>query len=63
MDEMSWKLLRSDSLIIADRGAKGISCVLDGNPKACTLIATINDAGEKLPLWAIAKRKTERCER
>jgi hypothetical protein len=64
MDETSRKLLNNSFLTIADRGAKGISCLLDGDPKACiTVIATINAVGEKLLLWAIAKGKTERCER
>jgi hypothetical protein len=63
MDETSWKLLNHSFVTIANRGQEGVSCLVDGDPKACiTAIATIAAAGGKLPLWAIAKGKTERCE-
>jgi hypothetical protein len=63
-DETSWKLLNHSFLTIAQRGEETISCLFDRDPKACiTAIATIDAAGRKLPLWAIAKGKTERSER
>jgi hypothetical protein len=63
MDETSWKLLNHCFLTIAERGAEGISCLFEGDPKACiTAIATRDAAGGKLPLWTIAKGKMERSE-
>jgi hypothetical protein len=63
MDETSWKLINHHIRTVADTGAEGISCLFDGDPKTCiTAIATINAAGEKLPLWIIAKGKTARSE-
>jgi hypothetical protein len=63
MDETSWKLINHQIGTVADIGTEGISCLFDGDPKTClTAIATISAAGEKLPLWIIAKGKTARCE-
>jgi hypothetical protein len=63
MDETSWKLVGHHFMTVAERGTEGVSCLFEGDSKACrTAIATINAAGEKLPLWAIAKGKTDRCE-
>jgi hypothetical protein len=63
MDETSWKLINHHIRTVADTGAEGISCLFDGDPKTCVIaIATINAAGEKLPLWIVAKGKTGRCE-
>jgi hypothetical protein len=48
---------------VADTGAEGISCLFDGDLKTLiTAIATINAAGEKLPLWIVAKGKKARSE-
>jgi hypothetical protein len=63
MDETFWKLLSNSFPTIADRGADRISCFCDGDLKICVaVIVTIDTAGEKLPLWAIAEGKTERCQ-
>jgi hypothetical protein len=63
MDETSWKLINHHIRTVADTGTEGISCLFDGDPKTCvTAIATISAAGEKLPLWIVAKGKTGRCE-
>jgi hypothetical protein len=62
MDETSCKLV-GHHFITVKRGPEGTSCLFEGDLKACiTAIATINAAGEKFPLWAIAKGKTDRCE-
>jgi hypothetical protein len=61
---MSWKLLNNSLIAIADRGAKGISYLCNGDPKAyITVIATIDTAGEKLLPCVITKGETERCKR
>jgi hypothetical protein len=62
-DETSWKIVDHGCTTVADRGTEGVSCLFEGDPKACvTAIATISAAGEKLPLWVAAKGKTDRCE-
>jgi hypothetical protein len=63
MDETSWKLIAHQFLTVAQKGAEGISCLFDGDPKACiTAIACIDAAGGRLPLWVVAKGKTSRSE-
>jgi hypothetical protein len=64
MDETSWKFLNHGAFTIADTGAEGVQCHFSADAKDCiTAIATISAAGDKLPLWVLAKGKTQRCER
>jgi len=64
MDETSWKSVDAHMRTIALRGAEEVTAFFDGDPKACvTAIATIDAAGGKLPLWVIAKGRTDRREK
>jgi hypothetical protein len=63
MDETSWKFLTHGSLTVADTGSEGVQCHFSADAKDClTAIATISAAGDRLPLWVIAKGKTYRSE-
>jgi hypothetical protein len=63
MDETSWKFLNAGKTTLAERGAEGVQCKFSVDEKVCaTAIATVNAAGERLPLWVLAKGKTERSE-
>jgi hypothetical protein len=63
MDETSWKHLNNGPLTIAETGSETVNCYFRGDPKTClTAIAAITAAGEKLPLWILARGKTTRCE-
>jgi hypothetical protein len=64
MDETSWKqIIINNAVTIAERGAETVTCYFKGDPKTClTAIASINAAGEKLPLWILARGTTGRCE-
>jgi hypothetical protein len=63
MDETSWKFLNNGKLTLADTGTEGVHCHFSTDPKECvTAIATISAAGERMPLWVIAKGTTVRSE-
>ena len=63
VDESAWHTLPNVPLVIADRGADEVVCFTDADEKECiTIIAGITMAGDKLPLWGIARGKTVRCE-
>jgi hypothetical protein len=56
MDKTSWKLINRNINTIAEHGADGVACWFSGHPKYCvTAIATVDAAGERKPLWIIAK--------
>jgi hypothetical protein len=62
-DETSWKLINNRMVTVGDRSAERVACEFDGNVKACwTVMASIDAAGSKLPLWIICRGKTLRCE-
>jgi hypothetical protein len=62
-DETSWKLINNRMVTVAECGAEGVTCEFDGDVKACmTVIAAIDAAGSKLPLWVICRGTTVRCE-
>ena len=66
-DETSWKLAYEGDLTWARKGAKSVKVNINYNKKQClTAIATILAASDgpdygKLPLYLIAKGKTNRC--
>jgi hypothetical protein len=63
MDEISWKLFGHNFITVADRGTEDVSCLFEGDPKACIIsITTIDAADERLPLCVIRKWKTDRCD-
>jgi hypothetical protein len=63
MDQTSSKPINNHMQTVADKGGASVTCLFDGDPKACiTVIATINATGKKFPLWVVAKGATSRCE-
>ena len=64
MDETSWKLAYPGQLTWAKRGAKEVKVLTSFNPKDdFTSIATVTATSEKLPLFLIAKGKTEKSHK
>jgi DNA-binding transcriptional MerR regulator len=62
-DETSWKLINNGKVTVAECGAEGVTCEFDGDVKACmSVIAAIDAAGSKPPLWVICRGTTIRCE-
>jgi hypothetical protein len=63
MDETSWKQLNIGSRTIAKTGVEAVKCHFQGDTKTClTAVATVNAAGEKLPLWVLCRGTTTGCE-
>lgn len=63
VDETSWKVLNNRCVTVALRGKDGVTCKFGSDEKECiTVIAAIALDGTKLPLWVLAKGKTERRE-
>jgi hypothetical protein len=64
VDETSWKCFPNGIVTWADTGSDGVHVDIQGDPKEClTVIATVTAAGTKLPLFFLAKGKTQRWER
>ena len=66
MDETSWGLVPHDEKVWALRGSDEVVFERNDNYPSkykFTAIATINAAGEKLPIITVAKGKTIRCEK
>lgn len=66
MDEISWGLVPHDEKVWALRGSDEVVFERNENYPSkykFTAIATINAAGEKLPIITVAKGKTIRCEK
>jgi hypothetical protein len=62
-DETAWRLIPSGLLTWAPVGADGVTIRLNGNEKDnVTVLASVAASGNKLPLFAIAKGKTQRSE-
>jgi hypothetical protein len=63
MDETSWKQLNIGARTIAQTGVETVNCHFKADKKAClTAVATVNAAGEKLPLWVLCRGTTAGCE-
>jgi hypothetical protein len=63
MDETSWRQINAGRLTIDEKGAETVNCYFRPDLKTClTAVAAITAAGEKLPLWILARGKTTRCE-
>jgi hypothetical protein len=62
-DEISWKIVNNRMTTVAEHGSEGMSSQFDGDVKGCErVIASIDSARTKLPLWVICRGKTIRCE-
>jgi hypothetical protein len=62
-DETAWRIIPSGLLTWAPVGADEVSVRLNGNEKdTVTVLASVTASGNKLPLFAIAKGKTQRAE-
>jgi hypothetical protein len=58
-DETSWKIINNHMVTVADCGSEAVACEFDGNVKGpVTVIASIDAAESKLPLWVICCGKT-----
>ena len=63
-DETNITLYPDGSYMWAPKGSHDVQRWIAGNKKtAFTVMATVNAAGAKLPLFVIMKGKTLRCER
>lgn len=63
-DETCWRILSTGLTTWAKKGSENIAiCTADDEKKAITVMAAITAAGTKLPLFMIAKGKTEVVER
>ena len=63
-DETCWTILPHGAVTWAEKGSDGVNILTqDDDKQAITAMATISAAGDKLPLFLIAKGLTERCER
>jgi hypothetical protein len=62
-DETGWRVVDGELRTVANVGAESVTCRFPCDEKmSVTVIAAVSFAGDKLPLWVIAKGKTVRCE-
>jgi hypothetical protein len=63
-DETCWKIYMGPKKVIAEKGTDTVKLqATTGEKLSLTAFGVISAAGEKLPLWVIAKGKTERSLR
>ena len=64
MDETSWRICYAGDMTWAKKGAQSVKIHVDHNVKtALTALASITATGDKLPLYILAKGKTQVAER
>lgn len=64
VDETCWCIINGKLRTVASKGADDVRVILNDDQKKClTVVASCTKAGERLPLWLIAKGKTNVCER
>jgi hypothetical protein len=63
LDETSWRLFEGPRKVLAEKGSETVKLRSKTSEKTSfTAIGAISAAGEKLPLWVLAKGKSPRCE-
>jgi hypothetical protein len=63
MDETSWKLYAAPRKVLAEKGSNTLKLKSSRSEKeSFTALGAIKADGTKLPLWVIAKGRTEKCE-
>lgn len=63
VDETSWRITNGRLHTVTIKGSDHVAVQMKEDPKKClTVIACCTKSGERLPLWMIAKGKTEACE-
>jgi hypothetical protein len=63
MDETCWRLFEAPGGMLAEKGTGTVKLTSKMNEKTSfTAIGAISAAGGKLPLWILAKGRTQRCE-
>ena len=63
VDETCWRLVNGQLRTLARTGADDVRVLSQCTQKSdITVIAACTAGGERLPLWALAKGKTKRCE-
>jgi hypothetical protein len=61
MDETAWRLYLSPMKGLAEKGSESVKlCSAKGEKESFTAFGAISADGQKLPLWIIAKGKTDR---
>lgn len=64
MDETCWRLFESPRKVLAEKGTETVKlCSKSGEKTSFTALGAISAAGQKLPLWVLAKGRTQRSER
>lgn len=62
VDETCWRVVNGRLKTLATRGQDEVIVTSDGNPKTdVTVICACSRAGDRLPLYMVAKGKTEKC--
>jgi hypothetical protein len=60
-DETCWKIFDGPRRVLAEKGSDSVKLISStGEKQSVTAFGTISAAGDKLPLWIIAKGKTQR---
>jgi hypothetical protein len=63
-DETSWNIQYGPRRVLYEKGAPTVKLVKRvGDKQSVTAIGTISLQGQKLPLWVIAKGKSQTCEK
>jgi hypothetical protein len=63
-DESNWLVVQAPKKIVAIKGSDSVRCLILGDPKAgFTFVGTICQTGLKLPIYAIARGKTDVCHK
>jgi hypothetical protein len=63
-DESNWLVVQPPKRIVASKGADSVHCLILGDPKAgFTFMGAICENGLKLPIYAIARGKTQVCHK
>jgi hypothetical protein len=63
MDETCWRLFETPRKVLAEKGAETVKLQSKTSKKiSFTALGAIPAIGEKLPLWVVAKGKTQRSE-
>ena len=64
VDETCWRLINGRVKTLARKGSGEVTIRTKVDPKKdVTVIAACSLAAERLPLWVLAKGKTEKCEK
>jgi hypothetical protein len=64
MDDTLWKAIKNRPCTVSIHGIKRVKTPFSGDPKIClTATVSFSGTGGQVPMWAIAKGRTDTCER